>query len=327
MAVFNIAAPAWEAYKLTESSWRICGIYAVLSAWGVPMLICGVGAAYLADDNGRSTGFIMKRRLPRALTGCLVWWIVSALVMIKYTRPNELDFDTFFECMGKVLGTPYNVRLLQLFAVFFAFYPLLRRIAQSEKLTVYAVAVFFAFSALVPALQYIPYVNYVNLFLNQINWGFFTSNGLYLFLGLFLLRKSFAWHERTVIYCMGILGTAAMYCCTVFLSPDKGYDSAFVSEASPFTAMQASAIIVLVKQLADKRGRLINSAAAGAAACTAYAAIPAFTITRHLFEKLIAFDTLAVGIRIPAEAALLVICSAVLAGVFRRIPVISYFTA
>lgn len=328
MAVFSLASPAWSGFQMSQVSWRICGVYTALSAWGVPLWICGVGVAYLTGDNVYDTGFVMKKRLPRAAVGCLVWWMVSTLVMMKYTRPNELDFDTFFECMGSVLNSPFNLRLLQLCVIFFAFYPLLRKIAKNERLTGYAVAVFFVFAALVPAIEYIPYVNHLNLFLKQVNWGFFTSNGLYLFLGLFLLRKSFVWHERTVIYCLGVFGTVAMYCCTVFVSPqDGGYDGVFVGEASPFTAMQVSALVVLVRQHAGKKGRLLHSGAASVAAGAAYAVIPAFTVMRYLLEKHIAFGAMGLAAAIPLEAALLTVCAIAFAAIVRRIPVISYFTA
>lgn len=326
IALFNVASSYWSACKTGSAAWSACGIYTALSAWGVPLFTAGIGTAYLTEGT-YSAGFIVKKRLPRALLGCLIWWVVCTLVMMKYTRPNEPDFDTFFECMGRVLNAPYNISLLQLAAVFFAFYPLLKRIADNEKLTRYAVIVFFVFSAAVPAIQYIPYVNVVNLFLNQINWGFFTAYGLYLFLGLYLLRRPFAWHERTVIYCLGVLGTVAMYCCTVFISGSgKGFKDAFVGVNSPFTVMQTAALIVLIKHTIGRRQRLLDNAFTQAASRAAYAFVPLISAAQLMLTQVLSLKPEPQALTVPLYALLFWLCAAVTAGVIRRIPVLSYFS-
>lgn len=327
MAFYAVASQFWGAASTGSADWRVSGVYTVLSAWGVPLWTAGIGIAYLSGGSGCSVSFIMKKRLIPALVGCLVWWMISALLMMKYTRPNETDFDTFFECMGKALNSPCNARLLQLAAVFFAFYPLLRRIADSEKLTGYAVAVFLVFTAVIPAIEYIPFVNYVNLFLKQINWGFFTSYGLYLFLGIWLLRRPFEWHERAVIYSLGVLSTVAMYCCTVFMTEgDKGFSHKLTGEDSPLAVLQVAALIVLVKYTAGRGGRLLRLPATETAACSAYVFVPMLCTAQYFLGKTLPFNIGITALQIPAEALLYALFAAVTAALIRKLPLISYFS-
>ena len=188
MAVRGVALPVWSKSAPVNSVWDISGAYSVISAWGFPLLVAATGCRYLANSQSYSTGFVLKKLLPRALLGCAVWWLVSALTLMKYSNKNEIDTDTFFEAMSKALNAPYYARFLQLVVIFFAFYPLLKRIADDKKLTGYAVIVFAVFSAAVPVMKHIPYLSYGYMFLSQLNWGFFTEFGLMAFPRCSLLR-------------------------------------------------------------------------------------------------------------------------------------------
>lgn len=327
IALWNIALPLLNATPLKDAQWSITGIYSILSAWGFPLLIAGMGCCYLTESETYSTGFILTKRLPRALIGCIVWWLISTLTLMKYSRPDEIDIDTFFETMAKVLEPPYLAKFLILVVVFFAFYPLLKRIADDQKLTGYAVLVFAAISVLVPILRYIPYLKYVYLFAVQINWGFFTEFGLYLFLGIFLSRKTIEWHLRVVIYCAGILSTVAMYACTVWTySEENGMDNSFICEASPFTALQTTAIIVLILSLVNKKRTEKASRIWKEIAQCSYAFIPMSAVLILVIDKTLSLDTLPTAGTIPIEMLIVLLSALAFSIVIRRLPVLSYFT-
>lgn len=327
IAFFNVSSQAWDSFWIANTEWRISGIFTVLSSWGIPVFIASIGLFFLSDESQISTRYNLLKRVPRAILGCAIWWIVSSLVYLKYYHPNETDSDTFFECMSKVLETPFNIKLLQLVVLFFAFYPLLKRIAANEKMTKYAVIIFFAFSCVLPAIHFVPYLNYVNLFADQINWGFFTPFGLYLFIGLYLTKKEYEWHQRVVIYCVGVLSTVAMFACTVFLSAENiGYDTRFVVESSPFVALQSSAIIVLCKSIISKTKGLKRDAVFQNVAYAAYVFIPLFSITQNLMGYIVSFEKAPILLLIPAEALLCFACSICLSILIRKVPIISYFS-
>lgn len=328
VAVFNISSQVWDTFWITETSWLVGAIYTVLSAWGLPLLIACIGMVYLADAPDYSAKYVFTRLLPRALVGCVVWWVVLALLYMRINCPNEMDTDTFFECMSKVLETPYNGKFLQLVVAFFSFYPLLKQIANDKKMVRYAVVIFYGFSALLPALKQIPYVNYLTLFTSQINWGFFTAFGLYLFLGVWLTQTEFKWHQRILIYCLGILATVAMCACTVFLSAKSiGYDHRFVADTSPFTAMQVTALVVAVRKIfCMEKIRNGNSRMLRSVAVSAYGFIPAFTIAQELTKQLISAESMPLVLAIPVKAVLCFAVAIAFAKCMTRIPILSYFT-
>lgn len=259
IAICNVSSDIWSATQSWGASWNFYGAITAATQWGIPLLIGLFGMIYLDRDIYYSTNIVYKKLLPQAMVACCFWWIISALIQLKTSFSNELDMDTFLECMGSVLREPYNVFLLQLFAVMFAFYPLLTRIIRDDKLLLYGLVTSFVICMLLPALEKIPYVRYINLFTEQINWNFFTAYGFYLLLGIWVTRTKFEWHYRTVIYCLGVLSSVAMLCLTKIISASAlNVDTRFISIGSPFVAWQALAVLVLVKQLVRNEAK--NSA-------------------------------------------------------------------
>ena len=218
IAICNVSSDIWNSIKISDPSWDLYGTITVITQCGLPLLICLIGMIYLDRDIYYSTSMVYKKLLPQATIACSFWWIISALIQLKTNHSNEMDFDTFLECMGKVLYEPFNIFLLQLFVIMFAFYPLLTRILSNNKLLFYALITSFAICMFFPAIEQIPYIRYVNLFTNQINWNFFTSYGFYLLFGIWVMRTNFDWHHRIVVYCSGVLSSVAMITLTKIIS-------------------------------------------------------------------------------------------------------------
>ena len=301
MAVRGIALPIWSKSAPVNSVWDISGAYSVISAWGFPLLVAATGCKYLANSQSYSTGFVLKKLLPRALLGCAVWWLVSALTLMKYSNKNEIDTDTFFEAMSKALNAPYYAWFLQLVVIFFAFYPLLKRIADDKKLTGYAVIVFAVFSAVVPVMKHIPYLSYGYMFLSQLNWGFFTEFGLYLFLGIFLSRIELEWHFRVVVYCD-------------------------ITEASPFTVIQTAAVILLISAAAKRLGLKSSGFFLESCARCSYVFVPLFAVFSGALSKLISAQSVPLALYIPLTAFIAAACALALGSVFRRVPILSFIS-
>jgi hypothetical protein len=250
IAVSNISFDIWNSIQINEPLWNVYGILSVCTQWGIPLLISLMGILYLSTDVPFSTNTVYKKLFPPAAVACVFWWVINALIYQRTNFATELDWDTFLECMGTVLYEPYNMFLLQLFTMLIAFYPLLIRIVRDRKLLLYAVIATFTISMFVPMLEFIPYVRYINLFANQINWNFFTSYGFYVFFGIWILKTEFQWHYRIVAYCSGIFSTVVMLSLTKIVScVSVDVDTRFVGLNSPFIAFQVLAIIVLVKQI------------------------------------------------------------------------------
>ena len=50
IALWNVALPVWNGASLSDSLRDISGCCAAASAWGVPLLIAGMGCRYLTGD-------------------------------------------------------------------------------------------------------------------------------------------------------------------------------------------------------------------------------------------------------------------------------------
>lgn len=329
LIISNVSTQVWDAFWIADPSWKISGIYTVLSSWGLPMFILTIGCFLLTNNNTLSVEYVYKKMFPKAAIGCLVWWIITALIYMKYNFPTELDTDTFFECMAAVLDSPYNIRILHLVVALWAFYPLLKRIANNKSMTFYACIVFFSVSMLLPFLENFKYIRYITLFTNQINWNFFTAFGGYLFLGIWLSNKTFEWHHRMVIYCLGALSTVAMFACTVFWSAENtGFDHRFVAESSPFVLFQVVAIFVLTKAISDKaKNTSSTNSILNQAVEASYAMIPGYVISQGLVSYLITVEKIPIAFSIPLEAVICFLFSLAIGLCIKKIPLISYFTA
>lgn len=260
IAFSNIFFDIWNALKTSDPLWDMYGLLSVCTQWGIPLLVALMGIIYIDTDMPHSTSVVYKKYFPTAMAACIFWWVINALIYQRMNHINELDWETFLECMSNVLYQPYNVFLLQLFAMLFAFYPLLTRIARDRGLLFYAVITSFVISMLLPILEFIPYVRYISLFTSQINWNFFTSFGFYLFFGIWIMKLELQWHHRVVAYCSGILSTVAMLTLTKTVSVFD-VDTRYIGFNSPFIAFQLLAIFVLIKQLfkSDLKNKAVNN--------------------------------------------------------------------
>lgn len=327
LATTNISTQIWDSFWITDPAWKASAIFTVAFSWGMPLLIAVTGGLLLDNDLTYSVKHTMSKMLPSAIFGCVFWWVVCTLIYMKNNCPNELDADTFFDSMAIVLDEPYNIKYLQTVVMLFAFFPLLKKIVDNVKLVFYALIVSFCISSLFPALENIPYVRYVTLFTNQINWNFFTAFGTYLFLEVWLSSKTFEWYYRTVIYCLGIFSTVAKYALTVFYSSGEiGFDHRFVDVNSPFTLFQVAAIIILVKTQTETIKLKSDNNIIKITARSAYGFIPGFVISQEFVNHVISFENLPIFIAIPLEIVLCFILAVVIGSSFRKLPLLSYFT-
>lgn len=320
IAICNVSSDIWNSIKISDPSWDLYGTITVITQWGLPLLISLIGMIYLDRDIYYSTSMVYKKLLPQATIACGFWWIISALIQLKTNHSNEMDFDTFLECMGKVLYEPFNIFLLQLFVIMFAFYPLLTRIVSNNKLLFYALVTSFVICMFFPAIEQIPYIRYINLFTNQINWNFFTSYGFYLLFGIWVMRTNFDWHHRIVVYCSGVLSSVAMITLTKIISASLlDIDSRYVNISSPFVVFQALAVMVLLKQIISTNFKTpILKIVTNELAYNIYGYIVTFVIINNIISYYISS-----GI-----AFLLPLCSCIATNIvcafLRRLPIVSF---
>ena len=103
VAFSDISSDIWSSIEISDSRWYGYGIATVCTQWGVGLIVALLGLIYLNTDISYSNRVVYGKLLPTAVIACLFWWIADALMYQKANFTNDLDLDTFFECMGNVL--------------------------------------------------------------------------------------------------------------------------------------------------------------------------------------------------------------------------------
>ena len=298
------ATAQWTQQNVTTREWSMWGMASVGTQWGIPTLFTCLCAALFSMDLPYSQFVILRQKLPRALLMTAVWWTVCAAVWMQTNYPNEMDTQTFAQCLSEVLEDPVNMTVLLALSSSVLLYPLLWRVLHQRTVRRYCLLLFFLFSFLLPLLKLVPYLSAVTMLTDQLNWGYFTSWGFYVLLaGEILLEDLKPW-PRTFMLCGGILAFALSYAATSW-STDiaPGFFSDYIGIASPMTALQTAAVLTLAKTVFRRlRPRRLERFSFVSAGC-----LPAAYLAQSILQSIpaVSTDHPAAGIGISLLAVLL----------------------
>ena len=242
----NTVIPLWQQTQVGMAQWTQCNQFYALTQWAIPVLTAITGGVFLLSSDAWNLRTLWMRIVPITAIGCVCWWSACAVIYLQQHYPVEMDWQTFFHCLSLVLSEPSNIGYCQMLVSMFMLYPLLRRIAADRQVLGYCLIVLFLVNTLLPVLQYIPHVSITALFFNQLNWGFFRIWAFYLLLGAYLTKHLPSWPVRLAAYCAGIISTGLTVALTAwFTKTAPGYCSDYIGIASPLTAMQTTALLIL----------------------------------------------------------------------------------
>lgn len=325
---FNVSTQMAENAALSGFDGKLCVFTAALAAPALPLMISGIGGRFLDNSLDLSLRTIICNYLPKAALSALCWWIAIALLFMRMEYPTELDVDTFFDCLSVVLENPYCVRFYQLCFVMVLFYPLLKKAANSAKAMQYTLLVSFGLCVVNPLLEMVPYVRYITLFTNQINWHFFSAYTFYLFLGMYLRKREIPGYWRAVIYCAGVLSAIAMYMFTVVADANlKGFTDEWMSDASVFVAVQTFSILVFVKAIvARKKEKTSTGTLLREVGGYGYAFIAFYTASDIVTSQGLMLENYAVPAALIMKT-LICLCFCIVMGYgAKRLPILSYIS-
>jgi hypothetical protein len=173
----------------------------------------------------------------------------------------------------------------------------------------------------------IPGLNYAALFLDQINWGFFTAYGFYVLLGVWVIRIDFSGQVRAVIYASGLLAIALAYLLSVQANlslSEEGLNLMWMSDESPFCAIEALAVCVFVKALACRkegmkisRGRLVRTFSGGW-----FGFVGAYSFVNQFVFTVMTFDKLPLTFSLIGQSLFCLVLTIAICSLFSQIPVV-----
>lgn len=240
----------WSGISIGTHLWTICNIISALTQWAMPSMVTIIGSIFLASNKRIGLKTLWKRYIPYAAISAIFWWLAASAVWMQSNHPQELDFLTFRECMAEVLDSPANIGFCHMLITFFVLYPLLSRIAENQKLTVYGIVLFYVMSLVESVFKYIPYLSALALFTDQLNWGYYRAWTFYLLLGVWITKYDHSWKLCLALYVAGIVATGSMVALTsITTSISYGYANEYIGYTSPLTGLQTIAITLFIKRV------------------------------------------------------------------------------
>ena len=135
--------------------------------------------------------------------------------------------------------------------------PILRKIAQDDKLICYALTIWIVF-VFFNFMQFVEGFKSVKHFYSLFNKNSIIGYSGYFLLGYFLSRHGFSKRQRLGIYLLGIIGALVTILGTFHVSASMGEaNERFFANLSLQVIAMATALFVLVKELAQKCGTLM----------------------------------------------------------------------
>ncbi|MBR4196811.1 MAG: acyltransferase family protein [Synergistaceae bacterium] len=209
--VLHVAAREWYDTDIRTAEWAAMNFYDSIVRWAVPVFTMISGALFLSKDI--PVRKIYSKYIFRIFTAFLFWSLLYAVH--GYIKDRDI-----MKAAGHFLKGHYHLWFLYMIAGLYMIVPFVKKIAESESLTKYFLALSFLFAFAVPET-----VNIISLFSEH--FGNFAGNTAgnfqlhfvggfagYFLLGYFLNRVNISRRAERLIYIAGTAGFTA----TVFVS-------------------------------------------------------------------------------------------------------------
>ncbi len=245
--VLHVSAKKYESVDVGSYPWFVFNIYNSLSRWGVPVFVMISGALFLDPEKQLDLKKLYSVNFVRIVTAFLFWSAFYAAV--DYITGTRLRTVVFNFMSGGV-----HLWFLYMIAGLYLIVPLVRRITESKKHTVYFLVLALVFTVVFyTSKSLISYVDSrfagsLDVVSNELSMKFVCGYTGYFILGHFLHRYEISKKIRGVIYTLGIFGYAATVLMTyVFSKKANGLDPVFLDSFSAGVMLEAVAVFVFFK--------------------------------------------------------------------------------
>ncbi len=267
LAVVFIHASAsfWYYTDVTGFTWQTFNVYDSLSRWGVPVFVM-ISGAFMTDKE-LSVKTIVTKYILRLMCVYLFWGIVYYL---SYGESIILQIKGIFIIgsgnFSQMIRGHYHMWFIPMIAGIYLCIPILKKIAENEKLTRYFLALAFIFSFAWPQAVEMTHdlmpesinniVNALNGSINQLTPYMVMGYAAYFILGYYMSKTVFSKRTRIVIYTLGILGFLATVILTSHVSISQNLaDNTYYESFTVNVLLEAMAVFELFKNIKIKNVR------------------------------------------------------------------------
>lgn len=262
--LLHAASANWSKVDVNGRDWFFFNLYDSITRWGVPVLVMISGALFLGKKEVPIKDIWLKYVL-RMLIAFVVW---SFIYYIGVIQPKENFIGLFlpgkFKRVIKIISSSNHLWFVPMIAGLYICLPVVRKIAEDEKISNYYLAISFVFWFLLPQIKQltsdfggeraIAVVKAVYGNIADMKMNFVCSFVFYFILGYKLSVYDFKAGKRIAVYILGLLGFAFTIIVDLVLAlktqtpVQTYYDNNYIN-----VMLEAVAVFVLFKHIPFKQ--------------------------------------------------------------------------
>lgn len=326
VASLHVNSSVWSSMALWSADWLAATL--MRTTWAVPVFVMISGRFFLDPEWEISPRLLFKKYIPRILIALLFWGVVYQLYYLAVDWP-EADWKRF--AAGIVTGA-YHMWFLWMLLGLYAVTPLLRKIAEDQKLSAYFLLLHVISQCLDYYVRALPLVgNTAAVVLEKLQLRFVAGYSGYYLLGYCLHRWQPTKRQEWTLYAAGAVSALLSLAGNLLITAKTGENSEFFTNyQSPSMMVQAGALYLFFLKRLSKvdwkiRTRKLFSATAkyGFGAYLAHALVNEFVVAFVGRENLAAHPL----VLMPVCAVVVTAISFALAAALRKLPRLGKFIA
>ena len=319
--MIHVAAQNWYSQDVNTAAWKAFNFYDSISRWAVPVFVMMSGALMLEKDI--SLKELYAKRIPHFLIVFLFWSLVYALI-------EGGSLNTIL--MNVVCGKNHQWFIYLIVGLYICI-PIMKKIVEDQRITVYFLAVSLVLSFVIPFLLRIltdfggaTWEAWAKAFTNaynDMNITVVSGYAVYFVAGYYLNRTEISKPVRIVIYAMGVLGTIITIVLSFVISIEQGVPvDNYYEYLNLNILMQSVAVFVWFAYNTPAAGRI--NAIAGRLSAYSFGVYLVHIMVLDVLKKQLALTTLSFNpiLAVPVLSAIVFVISCAISAVIRKIPIL-----
>ncbi len=206
VVIIHTCAQEWRKIDVQSTEWLIITVWDMLSKYSVPIFFMVSGRFLLDGAHESDIKTTLTKRFPKIAAAFLFWSAIYTVVNI--VRTDDIKSNIKWIIIEFFTGE-YHMWFLFALACLYIATPLLKAIANDEKLCKYYLILFFLFQLVFPAVGNIPKIGvFVVTALEKAQFKFVMGFSGYYVLGYYLGKHLPKRKFKIFIYAAGVIGTA-----------------------------------------------------------------------------------------------------------------------
>lgn len=205
VVMIHTGALVWREIDVNSSDWLIITVWDMLSKFSVPVFFMVSGAFLLDSAHKSDIKTMLTKRIPKLLIAFIFW--SGVYTFMNVIRSDDLKADIKWIIVEFFTGE-YHMWYIWALCCLYVITPLLKVIADDEKLCKYFLALFAVFQLVLPFCEQLPKVGvFVTTLTEKSVFRFAMGYSGYYVLGYYLKNNLPKGKIKALIYSGSVIGT------------------------------------------------------------------------------------------------------------------------